>query len=200
MEYTKLFKLAKEIEDILPKHFYLAGGTAIMFKYDHRNSIDLDFFTETFSFEYYIKKFKQHFKYRLKEIHIDRSSDNIDFIIDGVKVSLVKFYFKNINNTQKINKLKIASDEDLLLNKLYVITRRAEAKDIFDIYFLLKEKNYSINQIKNLFEKKFNISFDESIKYLIRFKDYKINKKYSKKENEIKKYILTWVEDYRVYK
>ncbi len=200
MQNTKLYKLAMEVSNILPNKFYLAGGTAIMFKYNHRKSVDLDFFADDFSFEYYIKKFKLYFKKRMKETQLNRGSDNIDFIIDGVKVSLVKFYFKNIKKKQKIDKITSASDEDLILNKFYVISRRAEAKDIFDIYFLLKEKNYSLNNIRKSFEKKFNISFDESLKYLTRFKDYNLSKKYPTKEKQIQKCILNWVKENKIIK
>ncbi|MFA5382819.1 MAG: nucleotidyl transferase AbiEii/AbiGii toxin family protein [Candidatus Micrarchaeia archaeon] len=199
MEKTKLFKLAEEVSKILPNQFYLAGGTSIMFKYNHRKSVDLDFFNEDFSFDYYVRKFKNYFKNRIKTIHIDKTSDNIDFVIDNVKISLVKFYFKNLMKKQKIKSIILASDEDLLLNKLYVITRRAEHKDLFDIYYLLKKHNYKINNIEELFKKKFGIPFDETLKYLIRFKDFNLSKKYSKKEQEeIQKFILGWVKGKKI--
>ena len=41
---TNIISLAQKIQHYFPK-FYLAGGTAIMFKYNHRTSYDLDFFS-----------------------------------------------------------------------------------------------------------------------------------------------------------
>lgn len=195
----KLFKLALELSSCLPKKFYLAGGTALMFKYNHRRSIDLDFFADTFSFQFITNKIRKKFGKRISKIHLYRDSDNIDFIIDDVKVSIVKFYFKNIKRIEKLNGLRIASDEDLVLNKFYGITRRAEAKDVFDIVFILKKKKYSFEQIKKMFKKKFGVVFDESIKYLIRFKDYNLNKIYNAREKqEIIKFIKNWVKESKI--
>jgi len=42
-EMERLFELALKVQKIFID-FYLAGGTAIMFKHNHRKSIDLDFF------------------------------------------------------------------------------------------------------------------------------------------------------------
>ena len=41
----EIIKLAKDVQKKF-KDFYLAGGTSLMIKYDHRESIDLDFFKE----------------------------------------------------------------------------------------------------------------------------------------------------------
>ncbi|MCF8232370.1 MAG: nucleotidyl transferase AbiEii/AbiGii toxin family protein [Bacteroidales bacterium] len=51
MTKDKLFPVAQMISKIT-NQFYLAGGTAIMLKYDHRESYDLDFFYgKSFSFK-----------------------------------------------------------------------------------------------------------------------------------------------------
>jgi hypothetical protein len=53
---TEIINLAKEIQSIF-KNFYLAGGTAIMIKYNHRESFDLDFFSQKeFSYNLLTKK------------------------------------------------------------------------------------------------------------------------------------------------
>ena len=95
----RLLELAQKIQPHF-KQFYLAGGTALMFKYNHRESEDLDFLsTRTFSFNRLIKKVTSLFELEFYEI----LGDNIDFRIEGIRVSFVLFPFKNIKklNTSK---------------------------------------------------------------------------------------------------
>jgi predicted nucleotidyltransferase component of viral defense system len=147
----KLIKLAKEIQHYFPA-FYLAGGTNIMFKYKHRISTDLDFFSEkTFSFSRLINKVQKNFLVQ----RFERFDDNIDFWIKDIKVSFVNFPFKNIEKTQIFNGIKLASDKDIFLNKIYACGRRIDSKDIFDIAFLYKKYQYDFDEIKQSFEKKF---------------------------------------------
>ena len=55
----KLIELALSIQKYFKK-FYLAGGTAIMIKYNHRKSMDLDFFSHSFfSFNYLSTKMRK---------------------------------------------------------------------------------------------------------------------------------------------
>ncbi len=93
MRESKIFKTAIEIQGLF-KRFYFAGGTAIMFKYDHRKSIDLDFFNfNEFSYNRISKKIREHYKVEGEQ----RFPDNIDFYIKDIRVSFVFFPFKNIS-------------------------------------------------------------------------------------------------------
>lgn len=145
----KLIDLAKRIQSIF-KGFYLAGGTAIMFKYNHRESIDLDFFKEkAFSFNKLSHKIRKLFNIQAEE----RFNDNLDFYIENIRVSFVFFPFKNILSLEKFKEIKKASDYDIFLNKIYSVGKRVDPKDPFDAAFLYKiyqwdkakiEKNYII--------------------------------------------------------
>lgn len=100
----KLLPVAQLISKIT-NQFYLAGGTAIMLKYDHRESYDLDFFYgKSFSF----KRMENKIKKRVTGIsHIAYGEDNLDIFIEGTKVSFVFFPFSNVksneNSTSKIS-------------------------------------------------------------------------------------------------
>jgi predicted nucleotidyltransferase component of viral defense system len=165
----KLIKLAKEIQHNFPA-FYLAGGTNIMFKYKHRISTDLDFFSEkTFSFSRLINKFQKNFLVQ----RFERFDDNIDFWIKDIKVSFVNFPFRNIEKTQNFKGIKLASDKDIFLNKIYACGRRIDSKDIFDIAFLYKMYQYDFDEIKHSFEKKFlNQSFEIYLGSVFSLDDY----------------------------
>jgi len=166
---VKLIKLAKEIQHNFPG-FYLAGGTNIMFKYKHRISTDLDFFSEkTFSFSRLINKVQKNFLVQ----RFERFDDNIDFWIKDIKVSFVNFPFKNIEKIQIFNGIKLASDKDIFLNKIYACGRRIDSKDIFDIAFLYKKYQYDFDEIKQSFEKKFlNQSFEIYLGSVFSLDDY----------------------------
>lgn len=72
----QIVELAKEVQSKF-KDFYIAGGTPIMIKYNHRVSFDLDFFKyKTFSYNLLIKKVTNNFNVQrwIKGI------DNIDFL------------------------------------------------------------------------------------------------------------------------
>ena len=169
--YNKILKLAQKVYNALPNHFYLAGGTAVMLKYKHRLSTDIYFFShKNFSFNYYKHKF-------FSELNItsySKGEDNIDFIIEGTKVSLVRFYYKNIKRRERIKNIFVASDYDLFLNKIYAAGRRIEWKDPYDAAFLLKKHDWDPKDVKRDFEIKFDdADFYIFIGALLNKKDYK---------------------------
>lgn len=165
----KLFELAKRVQSLF-KDFYLAGGTAIMFKYNHRQSKDLDFFKEkSFSFNRLSLKVREFFNVQAEE----RFTDNIDFYIENVRVSFVFFPFSNILPTENFKGIKKASDYDIFLNKIYSAGSRIEPKDPFDAAFLYKVYNWNKNKIEKDFTLKFpNQSYKIYLGSLLSFEDY----------------------------
>ncbi len=165
----KLFELAKKIQSLF-KDFYLAGGTAIMFKYNHRQSIDLDFFKErAFSFNRVSHKIRAVFNIRSEE----RFTDNIDFYIDDIRVSFLFFPFRNILPLEKFEGIKKASDYDIFLNKIYSAGRRVDPKDPFDAAFLYKIYTWNKDKLEKDFTLKFpNQSYKLYLGALLSFEDY----------------------------
>jgi hypothetical protein len=165
----KMFNLALKVQGNL-KNFYLAGGTTIMFRYKHRISNDLDFFSDKpFSFRRLSYKMRKLFEIEKEE----EFTDNIDFFISGIRVSFVFFPFYNIVKTEDLKGLKVAGDYDLFLNKIYAAGKRVDAKDPFDAAFLYKKYNWDRAQIKKDFEKKFpGQSYELFIGALLNFEDY----------------------------
>ncbi|MDF2954154.1 MAG: hypothetical protein OD816_001399 [Thermodesulfobacterium sp.] len=175
----KLLKLAQEVQKNF-KNFYLAGGTAIMFKFNHRLSVDLDFFSfKSFSFNRISAKVRRLFVIQKEE----RGEDNIDFYINDIRVSFVFFPFKNIKKTEKIYDIRIASDYDLFLNKIYSAGRRIDPKDPFDAAFLYKTYHWDKRKIKKDFERKFpGQSYELFLGALLKFEDYPELPKWVKEE------------------
>ncbi len=97
----------------------------------------------------------------------------MDFRIEGVQVSFVFFPFQNIKKTERIKGIRIASDYDIFLNKIYAAGRRIDWKDPFDAAYLLKIHGWSREQVKHDFERKFpSQSFEIYLGALLSFEDY----------------------------
>ncbi len=155
--FERMKKLAKEIQKHF-KNFYLTGGTALMFKYNHRKSEDLDFFSQ-------------------KEFSFTRLSAKVRKIFDvqkeDVKVSFILFPFKNINPIENFEGIKIDSDYDIFLNKIYASGRRIEPKDVIDFSFLYEKYRWKKEKVKRDFEKKFpSQSFEIYLGAILSIEDY----------------------------
>ncbi|MCX8082440.1 MAG: nucleotidyl transferase AbiEii/AbiGii toxin family protein [bacterium] len=186
MEKTEqMKKIAREIQNNF-KNFYLAGGTVLMFKYNHRISEDLDFLTEEeFSYMRISSKIKKFFVLEKEEKFVD----NIDFIIKGIKVSFIFFPFKNINPLEVYDGIKMASDYDIFINKIYSAGRRIETKDLVDFAFLYSKYKWEKEKVESDFEKKFPLQdFNLYLGAILSVEDYPdVNRKTLKIIEEIKK-------------
>lgn len=185
MEFERVKKLAKEIQKNF-KNFYLAGGTAIMLKYKHRISEDMDFFSsKAFSFLRLATKVRKLFRVEREE----RFEDNIDFFIEGLKISFVFFPFKNIKPLENFEGIKMASDYDIFLNKIYSAGRRIESKDVIDFAFLYTKYHWDKKTVKKDFEQKFpDQSFEIYLGAILSVEDYPdLDEKTQKIVQEIRK-------------
>lgn len=164
-----LANLARRIGPEFPS-FYLAGGTAIMLRHQHRESVDLDFFSEKeFSFRRIVSKARSLFPVEAETEGID----NVDVWIEGVKVSFVYFPFSCIDPIQDHKGIRMASDYDVFLNKIYAAGRRIDPKDPTDAAFLLNLRQWEKSSIKADFERKFpDQSFEIFLGALLSFDDY----------------------------
>ncbi len=146
-----LARRARRIQSEMPR-FYLGGGTAIMLKYQHRISTDLDFFSEkVFSFHRVIARLQKTYPIDRFEI----PGDNLDLFIQGTKVSFIFYPFRNVDKLQDIMGIKAASDYDLFLNKVYAGGRRIVWKDPFDAAFLWNQYRWPHEKVKADFARKF---------------------------------------------
>ncbi len=147
----KLLNLCRKIQENFKK-FYLGGESAIALKFNHRKSLDMDFFSfNPFSFPKLSFKIRKLFNVENEE----RGEDNLDFYIQGTKISFVFFPFKNLEKIEDFKGIKKISDYDIFLNKIYAGGRRIDWKDPYDIGFLYKTYRWDKRKIKDDFEKKF---------------------------------------------
>lgn len=152
------------------KDFILVGGTGLALQIGHRNSIDLDFFSDC---EIDKEKFVSVLE-EFGEVQISSSTKNILILkINGIKVDFVNYKYPLIDDFVVIEGIKIASKKDIGAMKLNAIAGRGTKKDFIDLYFLLKE--FSLSELIEFYQKKYTKhSQFQMIKSLIYFEDAEI--------------------------
>ena len=141
----------------LARDFYLAGGTGLALQLGHRQSIDLDWFSEHDFSNEKIKKnlaLLDNFKLLSEEkgtIHGTLNEIRVSFFYYGYKLLFPLINFTNIN---------LADERDIAAMKIDAISSRGSKKDFIDLYFLLEK--YSLSELIDFFEKKYrNIKYNK---------------------------------------
>lgn len=129
--------------------FYLAGGTAVYYYLLHRNSIDLDFFTNK---NVDLRNFVNYF--RTNELKLI-SQDTMHAIVNRVKVSLFFYPYPLLKPLINLELIKIASLEDILCMKISAIISRGSRKDFIDTFFIMKDLKISASKVIEMFKKKY---------------------------------------------
>lgn len=167
MKQAKIVKNQQRVLKALSRkidNYYLAGGTALsLFYFQHRLSVDLDFFTPSFDgydvrsiirvLEETLHVGVELIAQSLKEKTAKIMKYSIEFTKNEVlQIDFVEDVHKLIKKPKVVDGVKILSLEDIYIRKLYmiagyivrkddvgrrsVIGGRAEAKDFYDIYYL----------------------------------------------------------------
>jgi len=124
-------------------------GTALFYILNHRNSIDLDFFTsENIDLRQFKNVFKKH---ELKLI----SKDTIHANVKGINTSFFIFNYPMLKPLLNFDIIKLASLEDTLCMKINAIIQRGARRDFIDVYFIMKELKLKSKDVIKLFEEKF---------------------------------------------
>ncbi len=163
-------KIAKYQKDVLGAlsgkagNFYLAGGTALsLFYFQHRLSVDLDFFTRDFVYsdikriaEYLKNTFKKKMTLKgqsLKEKTAKIVVYNLHFTAkEALKIDFVEDTVELLKEPKLVDGIRVLSLEDIYLRKLYALAGmfkiadetgrdkfiggRTDAKDFYDVYCL----------------------------------------------------------------
>ena len=156
-------------DTIITDSYYLTGGTAIMaFYMSHRFSEDLDFFTEypidNIAIASWVKKAK-------KALNADVTFQTLrgqyiyyfHFPKDLVKIDFAYFPFPPTGTFSKFKMLRIASLEDIGVNKLQAITTRARGRDFVDLYEILHQPNITLEILTKLYRIKFDTTIPVEI-------------------------------------
>lgn len=174
MEQNRLTKKQQIIFDevitdtFLSSQFYFTGGTALRaFYLNHRESEDLDFFSERkFDPKDILAKLttwsqKHHFNLRLTQIETVNTFTLQFHDGEVLKVDFVFYPHKRLQKGMEINNFSIDSKTDISVNKVITIMQRSAVKDFVDLYFLLQK--FSLWDLITGVERKFHIEADPFI-------------------------------------
>lgn len=147
--------------------FYLTGGTSLAaFYLKHRYSEDLDFFSEqefdAISIDVFLKSVRR--KLGFTAIDFQQSYNrNLFFchLKNGVlKTEFTYFPFSRIERGKYEYGITIDSLLDIAVNKLFAIYQRTHARDYVDLFFIIKEYNFSILELARKARAKFDWHID----------------------------------------
>lgn len=153
---------AKEFKD-----FVLVGGTALCLYRGHRESADIDLFTDaqydSIDFNAIEKILRKIYSYvdtsKFKFVGFGRS-----FFVGNSKDDCIKldlFYTdKFIRESHKINGIRIATIEEIIAMKVDVISRGGRKKDFWDIHEL--KDDYPLEKMITLHKERYPYDHDPS--------------------------------------
>lgn len=155
-------------EPYIIEHFYLTGGTALSSWYcHHRESYDLDFFSEQrFDYDRIIRWFRQKDEainpramifdedWGFLEVKI-RYPDN-----ERLKIDFNHYSPKRLKGGIIWKGLTIDSIYDIAINKLQTISERPRTRDYVDLCFILKTRSWALSRLIKDGAKKFGERMD----------------------------------------
>lgn len=151
------------------RDFYLSGGTALALQVGHRESEDLDFFTQI-DFNPQVLQRDLIILGALQDTEIDIGTLNT--FIDGVKLQFLHYPYQLLDKLIPWNGIQLSSVIDIACTKLVTISMRGNKKDFIDLYIILK--HYSLKDLlKRLEEKYQNVEYNHThiLKSLVYFTD-----------------------------
>ena len=154
---------AKEFEN-----FRLVGGTSLSLQIGHRESIDIDLFSDVdygkIDFEAIEMYLESNFKY------LDHLSNIIpgmgkSYLVGEDKDNTLKldiFYTDNFIQPYCLeDTIRMATIEEIIAMKLDVVQRGGRKKDFWDLHELFE--NYSLTQMLDLHEQRYPYSHDRDL-------------------------------------
>lgn len=140
----------------------LAGGTAIALQIRHRVSEDFDLFLKgSISAASRAEAYK--IMGALSRPGIDDGHQLTLLSLAGLKLTLVSHPYPPLHKLIKTDSTPIFSLSDLATNKAHTIGRRGTWRDYVDLYFLLKEKIISLEQVITESQTRFKPEFDPKL-------------------------------------
>lgn len=157
----------RKVNDV--RKFYLSGGIALSLQLGHRESEDLDFFTETIFQPLTLQKELSKFGV-LKDVSIDEGTLNL--FLNNIKLQFLYYPYSMLEELIEWNGINLSSVMDIACTKLITVSDRGSKKDFVDLYFILQQ--ISLDALfKKLDDKYKNIQYNHLhiLKSLVYFED-----------------------------
>lgn len=171
----ELIATIKELQQLtILEQFYLAGGTNLSIRYNHRESVDIDLFCEDIigieGFYELKKNIEEHFQKRIINIGFPTSqSDELVYLKTILKTenSFIKVEFiqgfKLLFPISIIDGMRLADEKDIGLFKLESLVNRYAEKDLYDLDYITDNPNQSLEKLMSLYAQKKQLYIESNI-------------------------------------
>jgi hypothetical protein len=151
---SRALSLLKELMTLPAiKSFSLVGGTALALRYGHRSSVDLDLIShEILNYPEILNELEGSFQNRFVYKH-QQTQFGIFCFIDDIKVDIVHFPHRPIAAIEERDSIRMYSSADISAMKIQAILGRAQKKDFWDFYELLR--HYPMQQLIDWHKQKY---------------------------------------------
>ncbi len=162
---TETQKLFLELfgKQSISKKFYLSGGTALAgFYIPYRYSEDLDFFSmeevQVNEIVVFIRSIKDKLGFDSFDFNtsFNRNLFFLHFPDQELKLEFTYYPFQSLDLSKEEFGLKIDSIEDIAVNKLFTIYQNPRSRDFIDLYMIMKDRNFLLEDLI----KKAKLKFD----------------------------------------
>lgn len=160
------------------QQFILVGGTSLSLQMGHRESVDIDLFTDadygTIDFKFIDQFFRNNYSYVATNDGIPVALGSSWYVgeTEGKAVKVDLYYTDPfIRPPKKEEEIRIASIEDVITMKLEVLGNGGRKKDFWDLHAL--HENYSILEMMELYQERYpyNHTQEELRAAFINFED-----------------------------
>jgi hypothetical protein len=150
----KTFSLIQDLQQLPElKDFYLVGGTALALQLGHRNSIDIDLFTQNDFEEDDILNLLKKKKYEVQEIF--KRKNTVILLVSNIKTDFIKHDYPLIKQPITEEGITFLGKEDIAAMKFHAIIQSGKRlKDFIDIYYLLQ--HFNMQQMIEFFVQKYS--------------------------------------------
>lgn len=188
------------LKPLAKKGGVLAGGTALFLQIKGRRSFDFDVFFNKRVVKRAFTVINQLLD--VKEKKFERPHHITLLIKQKIQVTLFYYEFSPLYPLVKSQSLPLFNVRDLAADKAYTLGRRPAWRDYVDLFFLLKDKHVTLDNLIKDARKKFKAHFApklflEQLTYYGDIRDFKvefIEKKYS--PEEIQRFLKKEVSQY----
>jgi len=156
--------------------FRLVGGTALSLRLGHRQSADIDLFTDagygSVDFKQIDNCLERKFKYT-DSLHLETTGFGKSYYIGESALNCVKldlFYTDNfIRPVSKTDNIRFAAIDDIVAMKVDIVSRGARKKDFWDLHELLDI--YSIPEMLKMHLERYPFSHNKN-EIIAKFSDF----------------------------
>lgn len=163
LKFLELVSRSRDVTD----HFYLTGGTALAaFYLNHRESEDLDFFSEKemepLAIEAFLKKNQKGLGFKTFEFQrsFNRNLYFLAFRGAVLKTEFTFFPFSPLEQGKREGLLRIDSLRDIAVNKAFTISQQPRARDFIDLLFILQKTKWQLLDLIRDARAKFDAHID----------------------------------------